>query len=69
MRKFKVMFYREILCEVEITAHNETEAHELFITQQFTEESVDIVRHKDAEMVDEFVAAIPIESAQQELFH
>jgi len=63
------MFYREILCEVEISAHNEVEAHNLFITQQFKEDSVDIVRHKDAEMVDEFVAAIPIESAQQELFH
>lgn len=67
--KYKILFYREILCEVEVTAHNEAEAHDHFINQRFDEESVDIVRHKDAEMVDEFVAAIPVETAQQELFH
>jgi len=69
MKKFKVMFYREILCEVEVTAESATEAHEHFINQRYNEKSINIVRHKDAEMIDEFVAAIPMESKQQELFN
>lgn len=66
MKKFKIKFYREMLCSTEIDAENEIEAQAIFNDETYHPTQVEIV--KESEMNDEFHSVEEILTNQLPLF-
>ncbi len=66
MKKYKITFYREMLCTAVITASSDEMARELFNEDTYDHNTIEIV--KDAEVVDEISDLKEIEAPKVELF-
>lgn len=66
MLRFKVTFYREMLCTAEITASSEGMARELFNKDVYDKKTIQIV--KDSEVVDEISDLVEITRPNLALF-
>ena len=66
MKKFKVVFYREMQCSIEINALSEMGAAELFKEGIINHNNIEIV--KNVEVIDEISTITEIDQPQAQLF-
>ena len=66
MKKFKILFFREMQCSIEINALSEQGAAELFKEGIINHNNIEIV--KNVEVIDEISTITEIDQPQAQLF-